>query len=87
MKYYMLTTYDNAFDPFNEFEQWYNFDCRKGYNTCEKVYTNGNFREDLTSIEEAKEQNKAIDEVLKNDFQNLYRRVTEEDYKTKSNCI
>jgi len=30
----MLTTEDNPFDPFEEFEEWYQFDITKGYNTC-----------------------------------------------------
>ena len=31
----MITTSDNPFDYFNDFENWYNFDERiKGYGTC-----------------------------------------------------
>lgn len=31
---YLLTTVDNPFDPFEQFDQWLNFDTSKGYNTC-----------------------------------------------------
>lgn len=30
-----LTTVDNPFDPFSQFDEWNSFDIEKGYNTCE----------------------------------------------------
>ena len=29
-----LTTFDNPFDPFEQFDQWFLFDTEKGYNSC-----------------------------------------------------
>ena len=34
MSEYMLTTVDNPYDPFTEFDAWLGFDVSKGYNTC-----------------------------------------------------
>lgn len=31
---FMLTTLDNPFNPFTQYDEWYNFDTSKGYNTC-----------------------------------------------------
>ena len=31
----MLTTFDNPFNPFEQFVQWRLFDIEKGYYTCE----------------------------------------------------
>lgn len=30
----MLTTIDNPFDPFEQYQMWYNYDIQVGYNTC-----------------------------------------------------
>ncbi len=30
----MLTTIDNPYNPFTQFDRWYVFDCQKGYDTC-----------------------------------------------------
>ena len=30
---YMLTTVDNPFDPFTQFDQWLSFDTAQGHNT------------------------------------------------------
>ena len=30
----LLTTEDNPYNPFTEWDAWYNFDITKGYDTC-----------------------------------------------------
>ena len=32
-----LTTYDNPFDPFTQFDSWFAFDTEKGYYTCSRI--------------------------------------------------
>lgn len=78
----MLTTVDNPYDPFDEFEEWYAFDLEKGHNCCgimaANAYTSPEFseRKMLDDIEEG------IDRFLANDILGLYVKVSHEtDYE------
>lgn len=72
----MLTTFDNPFDPFEQFVSWFLFDTEKGYNTCSYVARIANFADDMTDQEKAIENERAIDEIIKYDFMNRYKKVT-----------
>lgn len=37
MREVMITTDDNPFDPFTQFDEWYKEDIDRGYNTCGKL--------------------------------------------------
>jgi hypothetical protein len=74
----MLTTFDNPFDPFDEFVQWFLFDVEKGYNTCSKLARIAKSFEGMSTIEEKIETERAIDEIIDNDFLNIYKKVTRE---------
>lgn len=74
----MLTTIDNPFDPFEEFDSWFDYDSRNGYNSCgllarfaetSKVYSED---ENNDMIEEA------IDEIIKTNPLQIYMKVTKE---------
>lgn len=74
----MLTTFDNPFDPFEQFEEWLLFDVEKGYNTCSKLARIANLSEDLSDEEVKVETERAIDRIILNDFLNIYKKVTKE---------
>ena len=44
----MLTTFDNPYDPFEQFTLWFLFDVEKGYNTCERLARVANIPEGLS---------------------------------------
>ena len=48
---YMLTTIDNPFNPFTNFDDWYAFDTSKGYNTCAYLDRICNSSENFTEEE------------------------------------
>lgn len=59
----MLTTYDNPYDPFEDWDRWYSFDTRQNYNTANKLaslldeeFVSFLLGPDLRSIEEAMNQ-------------------------------
>lgn len=71
----MLTTFDNPFDPFEQFTSWFLFDVEKGYDTCSRLARIARFSEDMTELEESLENERAIDEIIKYDFLNIYKKV------------
>ena len=62
-----LTTVDNKYDPFKQFDSWFNFDVINNYNTCDE--------ENKAEIE------RAIDQIIKYDFANIYRKVYRSEEK------
>ena len=74
----MLTTVDNPFDPFEQFSSWLLFDKEKGYNSCERVDRIAKYSDDMTEKEEAEEMERAIDEIIKYDFLNIYKTASKD---------
>ena len=72
----MLTTVDNPFDPFDDFTSWFLFDIEKGYDSCGKVMRIAKLSDDLTEKEEDVEIERAIDEIIKYDPLDVYKKIT-----------
>ena len=70
-----LTTFDNPFDPFEQFTSWLLYDKEKGYNTSEYLARIVNVSSDMSEKEENEEIERAIDEIIKYDFLNIYKKV------------
>jgi hypothetical protein len=73
----MLTTVDNPFDPFNQFKQWLVFDMDKGYNSCSYLDRIAHTSDQMSDEENDFEIERAIDEIVKYDFRNVYQKVRE----------
>ena len=72
----MLTTFDNPFDPFEQFTSWLMFDKEKGYDSCERLARMLNLSDDLTQKEINEETERAIDKLIELDFLNIFKKVT-----------
>lgn len=72
----MLTTIDNPFDPFEQFDSWFMFDVEKGYNSCSRLMRIAKISDEMTEKEENEEIERAIDEIIKYDFLDIYKKVT-----------
>lgn len=77
----MLSTFDNPFDPFEDYTNWMLFDKQKGYNSSERLMRIAKLDDSMSDEEEDFEIERAIDEIIKYDFMNVYIKVT----KTKEN--
>jgi hypothetical protein len=73
-----LTTVDNPFNPLTQFDEWYAFDNSKGYGTCSYLARIARTSDELSDEENSAEIERAIDEIVKYDFMNIYRKVKQE---------
>lgn len=71
-----LTTFDNPYDPFEQFTDWFLFDEEKGYHTCGYLGRIARTSDSLSDEENQREVERAIDEIIKYDFRNIYRKAT-----------
>lgn len=70
-----LTTIDNPFNPFEEFDSWFLFDEEKGYHSCAYLGRIARTSDELSDEENEIEIERAIDEIIKYDFMNIYKKV------------
>ena len=74
----MLTTFDNPYDPFDEFVPWWMYDIEKGYNTCSLLARIARYSEEFSTVEDKIETERAIEAIIDNDFLNIYKKVVRE---------
>ena len=73
----MLSTFDNPYNPFVDFDSWLMFDMEKGYNSCGYLARIARTSDQFSEEENNLEVERAIDEIIKHDFMNLYIKVRE----------
>lgn len=74
-----LTTFDNPFDPFDQFDSWYIYDVDHGYCSCAYLDRIARTSDQLSEEENNKEIERAIDEIIRYDFRNIYKKVVRRD--------
>ena len=75
---YMLTTIDNPYNPFKQFDSWFLFDVEKGYNTCAYLDRIAKTSDQLSDTENDEELERAMNEIISTDFMNIYKKVKKE---------
>lgn len=79
---YMLTTFDNPFNPFDDFIAWWKYDLRLGHDTCgllaKEANTSSIFSDEINEafIDDA------MDKICK-DYPMIFKKVLRDDYKKK----
>ena len=79
-----LTTIDNPFDPFDQFDSWYAFDLDRSRvnetkDCCSFLARIARTSDQLSDEENDQEIERAIDEIIKYDFMNIYKKVKKEN--------
>ena len=72
----MITTFDNPYDPFEEYELWYQFDTIQGYNTCGKVAAFVHSTYDMSEAIEDESFEQGYNDLLESDKLGIYLKVT-----------
>lgn len=73
----MLTTIDNPWSPFDNFDEWYAYDVAHGYNTCAYISrVTGNLDPELDDYTNDYILTKALNEIISMNLANNYVLVT-----------
>lgn len=78
---FALTTIDNPYNPFTQFSDWLMFDNDKGYCSCAYLARIAMTSDQLSDELNNDEIERAIDEIVANDFLGIYKKAVNSDYK------
>jgi hypothetical protein len=75
----MLTTVDNPFNPYTQFEDWLAFDRAAGYDTLEFLGRIVRTSDDLSEADQDLAIEQGIDEIVRENVLGLYKKVPSPD--------
>jgi hypothetical protein len=79
---YMLTTVDNPYDPFTDFNAWLAYDTRMGYNTAGVLARVANVPDDMPESYQTTALQEAIDEIVAENISGMWRKVSRNSMKS-----
>lgn len=80
----MLTTVDNPYDPFTQYEEWYAFDLRAGYHSTELLARIVVTSDELSDTDQSLAIELAIDEIVRENVSGMHKKVSTSDTNIKS---
>lgn len=72
---YMLTTVDNPYDPFNQFDEWYAWDRDAGYHTPSLLGRIVWVSNDISEADQHMQVQSAIDEIVEMNVSGMHKKV------------
>jgi hypothetical protein len=79
---YMLTTFDNPFDPFTRFDEWNEYDMHMGYNTASFLDRIAKVSNDMSEPDQQLAIQDAIDEIVSENVSGMWRKVSRDSVHT-----
>lgn len=76
MAQHMLTTTDNPFNPFTQFDEWYAYDEAHGHHSTQLLARVVVISHDLSEPDQDAAIEAAIDEVVKQNVSGIHRKVS-----------
>ena len=71
----MLTTIDNPFDPFTQYEEWFVWDEAAGYHSTAFLARVVRSSEELSEYDQRLAFEQGIDEIIKENVSGVYRKA------------
>lgn len=78
MSLHMLTTIDNPFNPFTQWDEWFAFDHEMHYYTSEYLARVVLTSDELSETDQDLALEDAIDEIIQENVLGIYIKVTED---------
>lgn len=73
---HMLTTTDNPFNPFTEYDAWENYDLSSGYYTAAYLARIASFSSELSDKDQELAIEDAINEIVSENILGIYRKIS-----------
>lgn len=74
----MLTTVDNPFDPFEDFDSWFAFDTAMGYGSTDLLGRVVVYSDELSEADQLLAIEEAIDEIVRFNISGVHRKIVRE---------
>ena len=85
----MLTTIDNPYNPFTQYDEWLTYDLQMGYNTNSLLDRIANVSDELSDEDFDSIVFEAMKEIVKFNVSGVHRLITKDEkidpYKVKTN--
>jgi hypothetical protein len=74
----MLTTIDNPYDPFTQYDDWYAYDLAAGYNSCGLLARIANTSYEISEAQLEQALVDAIDEIVHENVSGVHTKVSKD---------
>lgn len=76
---FMLTTVDNPYNPFTDWDEWYRFDEARGYHSTGLLARVVKTSDDLSESDQELAIDNAIEEIVKENVSGMHRKIFESE--------
>lgn len=81
---YKLTTVDNPYDPFTQFDEWYAWDQQAGYHTLGLLARLAHTSHDLAEADQHVAIQDAIDQIVTENYSGMHKKVLQKETNNNS---
>lgn len=81
----MVTTTDNPFSPFTQFDEWFRFDEAQGYHTCQYLARVTRTSDELSFSDQELAIEQAIDSIVELNVLGIYTKVSHSSEQNSEN--